>query len=122
MLISFQLPLQMSVILIPSLFEISLGLSFQSNIQLLLDQDIHNNLYCQMPKLFIPSSLFISNLALETVVLSNEGLVENLLDIFLPNNQIRKPINKISKENKSKCLGSEPWCSYQFGWLKSQIR
>ena len=75
-----------------------------------------------MPKWFIPSNLFTSNLTLETIVLSHKGLVENLLDIFLPNNQIRKPINKISKENKSKCLGSEPWCSYQFGWLKSQIR
>ena len=39
---------------------------------------------------------------------SAEGFVEESLEIFLPNNQIHEPITKISKENKSKHLGSEP--------------
>ena len=77
-----------------------------------------------MPKLFIPSNFSTSNLALETIILTAKGFaedsdkvfleesaedfVEESLDIFLPNNQIHEPITKISKENKSKHLGSEP--------------
>ena len=38
---------------------------------------------------------------------SAEDFVEELPDIFLPKNQIHEQITKISKENKSKRLGSE---------------
>ena len=78
-----------------------------------------------MPKLFVPLNFSTSNLALETIFLTAEGFVEDSdkdfleesaedfveesPDIFLPNNQIHEPITKISKENKSKCLGNEPW-------------
>ena len=78
-----------------------------------------------MLKLFVPSNFSTSNLALETIVLNAKGFaedyakafleksakdfVEELPDIFLPNNQIHEPITKISKENKSKHLGSELW-------------
>ena len=101
---------------------------FQINIQLLLDQNIHNFVHCHLPKLFVQSNFSTSNLALETIVLTTKGFVEDFakafqeeivedfveesLDIFLPKNQIHKPITKISKENKSKCLGSEPWLWY----------
>ena len=77
-----------------------------------------------MPKLFIPSNFSTSNLALETIILTAKGFaedsdkdfpkefaedfVEESPNIFLPNNQIHEPITKISKENKSKRLGSEP--------------
>ena len=69
-----------------------------------------------MPKLFVPSNFSTSNLSLETIVLTTKGFAENYakafqeesagdfveelegsLDIFLPNNQIHKPIIKISK-------------------------
>ena len=78
-----------------------------------------------MPKLFVPSNFSYSNLALETIILTVKGFaedsakaflkesvedfVEESLDIFLPKNQIHEPITKISKENKPKRLGSEPW-------------
>ena len=78
-----------------------------------------------MPKLFVPSNFSYSNLALETIILtvkgfaedsakaclkeSAEDFVEESLDIFLPKNQIHEPLPKISKENKPKRLGSEPW-------------
>ena len=77
-----------------------------------------------MPKLFVPSNYSTSNLALDTIVLtakdfaedstkafpeeSAEDFVEELPKIFLPKNQIHEPITKISKENKSKHLGSKP--------------
>ena len=77
-----------------------------------------------MPKLFVPSNFSTSNLALATIILIAKGFAEDSnkdfpeesaedfvvesLDILLPNNQIHKPITKISKENKSKHLSSEP--------------
>ena len=97
---------------------------FQSNIELLLDQDIH---IFTLPhaKVIHSINFSTSNLALETIVLTTKGFaedfakafleeivedfVEESLDIILPKNQIHEPITKISKENKSKCLGSEPW-------------
>ena len=39
---------------------------------------------------------------------STKDFVEESLNISLPNNQIHEPITRISKENKSKGLGSEP--------------
>ena len=81
-----------------------------------------------MPKLLVPSNSSTSNLALETIVVTGKGFVEDSdkafpeestedfveesLDIFLPKNQIHEPITKISKENKPKRLGSEPWFWY----------
>ena len=83
-----------------------------------------------MPKLFITSNFSTSNLALETIILTAKGFAEdsdkafleefaeNFVqespDIFLPKNQIHEPITKISKENKSKHLGSKLGLWYQF--------
>ena len=81
-----------------------------------------------MRKLFVPSNFSTSNLALETIVLTAKGFAEDSAKafpeesiedfveeskgspgIFLPNIQIHELITKISKENKSKRLGREPW-------------
>ena len=43
-----------------------------------------------------------------------KDFVEESPNIFLSNNQIHNLIIKISIENKSKRLGSEPWLWYQF--------
>ena len=64
-----------------------------------MDKDIHNFAF-HMPKLFVPANFSTSNLALETIVVTGKGFVEDsdkafpeestedfveeLLDIFLP--------------------------------------
>jgi hypothetical protein len=54
-------------------------------------------------------------MALQNIVLTvGNNLVKDSPKKFLPNTQIHKPIDKMSKEIKSKCLDREHWISYKF--------
>ena len=80
----------------------------QSNIQLLLDHDIHNFAF-HMLKLLVPSNLSTSLFGLKAIVLTaSNGVVVDSSNIFIAYTHIYELINKISKENKSKCLCSVP--------------